>query len=164
VARATGSWHRGGGFLRETKEFQKPTIASQSWVFRFLQGQQILKEFMRRSKVTTWFEPETRFEVAPVPAVPFRGTQETELDRLKARLLRQWLDQAPDMQLYAALRRAANEAAALAWFTPFPLLFFPALLEEKARAALRQGARQRCVRNRSETLLEEVVDNVEVMA
>jgi hypothetical protein len=68
------------------------------------------------------------------------------------------------MQLYAALRRAANEAAALAWFTPFPLLFFPALLEEKARAALRQGARQRCVRNRSETLLEEVVDNVEVMA
>jgi hypothetical protein len=150
--------------LRETKEFRKPTIASQSLVFRFLQGRQILKEFMKRNKVATWFEPETRFEVAPVPAVPFRGTQETELDRLKARLLRQWLEQTTDMRHYAPLRRAANEAAALAWFTPFPLLFFPALLEEKARAALRQGARQRCIRHRSEALLEEAVENVEVMA
>ena len=102
--------------------------------------------------MTTRFEPETRFEVAPVPAVPFRGTQETELDRLKARLLRELLQQTPDEQFYAPLRRAANEAAALAWFTPFPLLFFPGLLEEKARAALRQGAhRQRAaVRDRSE--------------
>jgi hypothetical protein len=105
--------------------------------------------------MTTRFEPEIRFEVAPVPSVPFRGTQETELDRLKARLLREWLQQTPDEQLYAPLRRAANEAAALAWFTPFPLLFFPGLLEEKARAALRQGARQRYVRGRSESLLEE---------
>ena len=105
--------------------------------------------------MTTRFGPETCFEVAPVPAVPFRGTQETELDRLKARLLQEWLRQTPDEQLYAPLRRAANEAAALAWFTPFPLLFFPGLLEEKARAALRQGARQRYVRDRSESLLEE---------
>ena len=110
---------------------------------------------MKRSRMTTRFEPETRFEVAPVPAVPFRGTQETELDRLKARLLHEWLQQTADEQLYAPLRRAANEAAALAWFTPFPLLFFPGLLEEKARAALRQGARQRYVRDRSESLLEE---------
>ena len=105
--------------------------------------------------MTTLFEPETRFEVAPVPAVPFRGTQETELDRLKNRLLREWLQQTPDEQLFAPLRRAANEAAALAWFTPFPLLFFPGLLEEKARGALRQGARQRYVRDRSESLMEE---------
>ena len=107
--------------------------------------------------MTTRFEPETRFEVAPIPAVPFRGTQESELDRLKDRLLRKWLQQTPDERLYAPLRRAANEAAALAWFTPFPLLFFPALLEEKARAALGQGARQRCIRVRSEGLLEEAV-------
>jgi hypothetical protein len=105
--------------------------------------------------MTTRFEPETFFEVAPAaPAVPFRGAQETELDRLKARLLRQLLQQTADEELYAPLRRAANEAAGLAWFTPFPLLFFPALFEEKARGALRQGARQRCIRNRSRTLLE----------
>jgi hypothetical protein len=105
--------------------------------------------------MTTRFEPETHFEVAPIPPVPFRGTQESELERLKDRLLREWLQQTTDEQLYAPLRRAANEAAALAWFTPFPLLFFPGLLEEKARAALGQGARQRCIRVRSEGLLEE---------
>ncbi|MGA2540675.1 MAG: hypothetical protein ABSG78_03820 [Verrucomicrobiota bacterium] len=110
---------------------------------------------MKRNKVLTRFQPETRFEVAPIPAVPFRGTQETELDRLKARLLQQWLQQTPDEQLYAPLRRAANEAASLAWFTPFPLLFFPGLLEEKARTALRQKARQRYIRDRSQSLLEE---------
>jgi hypothetical protein len=113
------------------------------------------KEFMKRNKVTTRFQPETHFEVVPVPAVPFRGTRETELDRLKARLLQEWLAQTADEQLYAPLRRAANEAAGLAWFTPFPLLFFPSLLEEKARTALRQGARQRYIRDRSEGLLEE---------
>jgi hypothetical protein len=107
--------------------------------------------------MTAWFEPDTRFDVVPVPAVPFRGTQETELDRLKARLLQELLDETPDEEAYAHLRRAANEAAGLAWFTPFPLLFFPVLLEEKARAALRQGAKQRCVRDRSESLLEEAV-------
>jgi hypothetical protein len=107
--------------------------------------------------MTARFEPETRFEVAPIPAVPFRGTQETELDRLKARLLRETLLQTPDERLWASLRRAANEAAALAWFTPFPLLFFPVLFEEKARGAVRQGARQRCILNRSESLLEEAI-------
>jgi len=56
--------------------------------------------------------------------VPFRGTQETELDRLKARLLQEWLQQTADEQLYAPLRRAANEAAAVAWFT-LSVLFFP---------------------------------------
>ena len=107
--------------------------------------------------MTTRFEPETRFELAPVPAVPFRGTQETDLDRLKARLLRELLLQTPDPQFCAPLRRAANEAAALAWFTPFPLLFFPGLFEEMALGALRRGARQQCIRHRSRSLLEEAV-------
>ena len=98
-----------------------------------------------------------RFTV-PVPAVPFRGTQETELDRLKARLLQEWLAQTADEQLYAPLRRAANEAAGLAWFTPFPLLFFPALLEEKARTAQRQQARQQQIRRRSRQWLQTVTE------
>jgi hypothetical protein len=111
---------------------------------------------MRKNKVIPRFQPETRFEVTPVPPVPFRGTQETELDRLKARLLQQLLDQATDPELYAPLRRAANEAAGLAWFTPSPLLFFPCLLEEKARSVQKQGARQHYIRQRSRSLLEEV--------
>ena len=112
---------------------------------------------MRRIIVTARFQPETRFEVVPTPAVPFRGTQETELERLKARLLKELLEQTPEHEHYALLRRAANEAAGLAWFTPFPLLFFPGLLEEKARAVQRQKARQNDVRDRSASLLEEAV-------
>jgi hypothetical protein len=146
------------------RDFRNPRWPANRGFFVFTETQKILKEFMRRNKMTTWFLPETRFEVVPVPAVPFRGTQETELDQLKGRLLRQWLEQTSDRRLYAPLRRAANEAAGLAWFTPFPLLFFPALLEEKARAARRQGAWQRCVRHRSETLLEEAAEDMEVVA
>ena len=38
---------------------------------------------------------------------------------------------------------AANEAAALAWLTVCPLLFFPSLLEEKVRTTLRRWERQK---------------------
>jgi hypothetical protein len=53
----------------------------------------------------------------------------------------------------ARLRRAANDAAALAWTTNVPLLVFPALFEEKAQLAFRQAARQECIRERSRELL-----------
>ena len=89
--------------------------------------------------------------------MPFRGALETELEQLKARLLGPLLNAAADPVQSAPLRQAANEAAGLAWFTPFPLLFFPALLEEKIYAAQRQEARQRQIRRQSETLLEKVV-------
>ena len=49
-------------------------------------------------------------------------------------LLGELLDENPGPELNAPLRRAANEAAALVWFTPFPLLLFPVLLKEKAAA------------------------------
>jgi len=45
-------------------------------------------------------------------------------------------------ELNVAIRRAANEAAALAWVTFYPLLLFPALFEEKFRHALRHAERQ----------------------
>ena len=51
------------------------------------------------------------------------------------------------------VRRAANEAAALAWVTPYPLLFFPVLFEEKANAELRVALRQQQIRQRSGELL-----------
>lgn len=38
-------------------------------------------------------------------------------------------------QANSGLRRAANEAAALALVTPFPLLVFPGLFQEKADKA-----------------------------
>jgi hypothetical protein len=102
----------------------------------------------KNKKVPTRFGPEARFAVTPVPAAPFRGTQETEIERLKGRLLRETLDTATDAELYAPLRHAANEAAALAWTTPFPLLVLPSLFEEKVREAQRYVERQQAVRRR----------------
>lgn len=102
--------------------------------------------------VPTSFGPETRFEVTPAAPAPFRATQETELERLKNRLLLATLEEAdPDNNVY--LRRAANEAAALAWVTPYPLLVFPALFEEKTETVLLQAEKQANIRRRSLELL-----------
>ena len=95
-----------------------------------------------RTFVPTEFGPETRFELRAGPAAPFRATQETEFERLKSRLLVRQLAEVPTPELIPPLRRAANEAAALAWVTPFPLLVFPVLFEEKTALAVRQAARQ----------------------
>jgi len=104
-------------------------------------------------RVPTQFGPETGFEVKPVPPAPFRARQEAELERLKTRLLAERLETRRDAQSDGQLRRAANEAAALAWVTRYPLLVFPALFEEKAEAALLRAERQVQVRQRSRELL-----------
>lgn len=93
-------------------------------------------------RVATRFAPDTRFELRPAPLAPFQALQETEFEQLKARLLAQQLAVAATPGLNTPLRRAANEAAALAWVTPYPLLVFPALFEEKTVAAVRQTERQ----------------------
>jgi hypothetical protein len=99
------------------------------------------------------FEPETRFDVNPARPVTFRAEQETELEQLKNRLLRQTLNELAAIGANVFVRRAANEAAALAWDTRFPLLVFPALFEEKTQNALVQAERQASVRRRSQELL-----------
>ena len=108
---------------------------------------------MRKKKLRLRFEPGSRFEVTPAPAAPFRGTQETELERLKAQLLGDLLD-ATDPELYAPYRRAANEAAAVAWTTYFPLLVFPELLDEKTREARTQHQHQQAVLARSRRIMD----------
>lgn len=111
---------------------------------------------MKTQKLQTRFARETRFAIRPVPAaVPFRAAQETQLERLKARLLQRLLDNAIDPELNAPLRRAANEAAALAWTTPYPLLVLPTLLEEKACVAQRQVQKQTEIRLRTQQLFAE---------
>ena len=93
-------------------------------------------------RVPTRFDPEMRFELRPEPTAPFRVTQETEFERLKERLLAAQLAHTAEQELNAPLRHAANEAAALAWVTFYPLLVFPVLFEEKTRVAVRQARRQ----------------------
>jgi hypothetical protein len=99
---------------------------------------------MKKNKtfVPTEFGPETRFELRPAPPAPFRAVQETEFERLKNQLLAEQLAGVAAPELNPPLRRAANEAAALAWVTQFPLLVFPALFAEKTAAALKQAERQ----------------------
>ena len=104
-------------------------------------------------KLPTRFGPETRFEVRPAPPAPFRALQETELERLKNRLLRERLNETAEPELNTRLRRAAIEAAALAWVTTYPLLVFPTLFDEKARTAALQAEQQIGVFARSRELL-----------
>lgn len=104
-------------------------------------------------RVPTRFAPEVKFEVAAGPPPPFRARQDAELERLKKQLLEERRDEAWDSRLRGALRRAANDAAALAWVTPYPLLVYPVLFDEKAEAALRQAQRQNQMRARSRELL-----------
>jgi len=104
-------------------------------------------------RVPTRFSPETRFELRPEPAAPFRALQETEFEKLKLQLLEERLAAETNAELNSYLRRAANEAASLAWVTAYPLLVFPALFEEKANAASAQAQRQERVRQRSLQLL-----------
>jgi hypothetical protein len=80
----------------------------------------------------------------PEAFAAFRAVEETRLERLKQELLERLLDEAsarPDLNV--AFRRAADEAARLAWLTPFPFLCLPALVAEKADEARECANRQR---------------------
>jgi hypothetical protein len=106
------------------------------------------------NKVPAEFGPNTRF-APPIVKVtpPYRGAMETELDRLKDRLLATELARTTNLEANVLLRRAANDAAALVWLLPYPLLLLPVLFAEKARAARRAAERQALIRERSSELL-----------
>src|ERR1017187_7783676 len=91
-------------------------------------------------RIPAEFAAETRFELRPKPTIPFRAFQEKAFERLKNRLLARQLTETPELNV--PLRRAANDAAALAWATVFPLLVFPVLFEEKTDAAVLRVKRQ----------------------
>lgn len=93
-------------------------------------------------RVPAEFGPETRFEIKPLPPAPFRALQENQFERLKSALLGERLQGLWKPELSAHVRRAANEAAALAWVTPYPSLVFPVLFHEKTDTALAIAARQ----------------------
>ena len=97
---------------------------------------------MKRTRLRTKWESPRRTKV------PLRVTQSTELEKLKQRLLTQRLAAAIDeTDLRPAYLRAANDAASLAWLTPYPLLFLPTLFEEKAEEAKRRTERQRKIKS-----------------
>ncbi len=81
--------------------------------------------------------------------------EDTELERLKRRMLREQLEEATTTELLVALRRAANEAAAIAWLEPFPLLAFPELFAEKQAGEKARIERQQLIRARSAALFNQ---------
>jgi len=92
------------------------------------------------------FRKETRFDVCPIVTAPFRGPIETRLEQLKHSLLQPVLRGTHNAELSSRLNWAAQEAAGLAWLTPFPLLMFPALFEEKITAARKSWVKQQKIR------------------
>jgi hypothetical protein len=153
-------WRRGGEQITDTEDFSKTRDCQPIAGFLFNRlppGWAALKKGKNMNanyqRVPTEFAPEVRFEVTPVPPTPFRAWQDTELEHLKNRLLQERLEGIWAPRLRSSLLRAANDAAALAWMTPYPLLVFPVLFEEKARIAWQHTERQNEVRKRSRELL-----------
>lgn len=106
-------------------------------------------------KLRTRFEAETRFKLKPVVAETPPAAQAAAFTKLKDRLVRQLLEQAPAGNQNEFLRQVVTEAEALAWATTFPVLFFPELVEEKAVNARAWLERQEKIRARSQALVKE---------
>src|SRR5690242_11626351 len=96
---------------------------------------------IRHQIIPTEFGPEIHFNVAPVLAA-FRDVQTNRFEQLKGQLLSERLEEIWEPAFISHVRRAANDAAALAWVTPYPLLVFPVLFDEKADTAIKVARRQ----------------------
>ena len=77
---------------------------------------------------------------------PFRSAgasrSPVRLHLLKQKMLRAALQQTTPPRIHKQLCGAANAAAELAWDTAFPLLSFPCLFEERARAIFNRFAHE----------------------
>jgi isopentenyl diphosphate isomerase/L-lactate dehydrogenase-like FMN-dependent dehydrogenase len=93
------------------------------------------------NKVPTRFGRQTRFRLKPRVLSAIDETQ-AQFELLRTRLVQPLLTETTDVILRRQLRLAANEAAAVAWTTPFPLLVLPVLLEEKSEEAQQYSRRQ----------------------
>ena len=82
---------------------------------------------------------------------------ETRFNGLKDELLGELLDGTETLDLHPRLKQAANEAAGIAWTTEFPLLVFPALLDELAKRERSRQNRQRQILAKTEHLIAEPV-------
>jgi hypothetical protein len=96
------------------------------------------------------FETGDAFELFPTIE---RGVLEGQFADLKDGLLETELADAATVALHPRLELAANEAAALAWTTEYPLLVFPALFDEFARRERVRSDKQQRILAKSERLM-----------
>jgi hypothetical protein len=106
--------------------------------------------YMNRTLTNFDFEAGDAFDL--FPAIE-RGVLENQFAHLKDELLGNLLQETDTVSLEPRLELAANEAAALAWTTDYPLLVFPTLLAELARRERVREDRQRKIRAKSEKLM-----------
>lgn len=91
----------------------------------------------------------TRTPAARVRPREKRRRDDRALLHLRHRLVDQTLGQVQSLRLVEPIRRAAQEAEALAWMEEFPLLVFPCLFQEKLEAARFRTQRQMWVEART---------------
>lgn len=107
-------------------------------------------------EIPTRFEPDVNFYVMPAITVSFKETVDTDLEKLKNRLIKEALERA-EPEFYPLLRRAANEAMAIAYTTPYPTLFYPLLFEEKAAKMRNVFKKQRFIKEKTRQLVVQSV-------
>ena len=89
-----------------------------------------------------------------VPAPAKARTEKSAcFGHLKQRLVQDRLTAVGELTHAMQIRWAAEEAAALAWASGYPLLVFPVLFEEYALTAVLRARRQEIVHQRSRELL-----------
>ena len=76
-----------------------------------------------------------------------------ELERLKDCLLYEHTSAVSDAEVQTRLERAAEEAASIAWATPYPLLVLPILLDEKLSDARHKAEVQQSIYVRSQPIV-----------
>ncbi len=117
----------------------------------------ISTEIQRVSPTEGGHSPLPYWAVPSNPQPQFKSrTLDTDLEQLKTRMLQTALKGTVNLRLAKPLRRAANEAAALAWLEPLPLLVFPGLFEEKVSTARKHLQKQEFVQAMSSELLQDV--------
>jgi len=95
------------------------------------------------------FEPATLLDLNPVSGGGLQARVVAALEALMQRLLLETAWARSDSATLSCLRRAAEEAASLAWTTAFPLLVLPELFAEKAAEACVRAQRQQDIRQQS---------------
>ena len=110
-----------------------------------------------RSLPAQW-AADVAFELTPVPGAVPPEMVRIKFMELQSGLVKDCLGETRNPIVRGGIHSAANEAAALAWMTAYPLLVMPVLFHEKARETRRRLDKQQSVSMRTERLIAAVND------